>query len=207
MIKIRWQPRQDDPVEDKARDRLVASQTANAKTSLENCMTPDAWDCQHESPLLMRQGRPDDIDRALDFVRHLSPGTRYFRFGKMQGLSFDRDRLAGIFNPDDDHNVHYIVTISEDSREIMIASGRLVIPEAGSASELLIVVRDDWQGRGVGRRLVAKLCHAAILREVHTVYCQVLPTNQRMQRFMHNCGFKPAINAGHELLLQFEKRI
>lgn len=125
---------------------------------------------------------------------------------KCRGWSFDRDRLAGIFNPDDDHNVHYIVTISEDSREIMIASEDL--SSRGGKRQRIA----DWPcattGRSrVGRRLVAKLCHAAILREVHTVYCQVLPTNQRMQRFMHNCGFKPAINAGHELLLQFEKRI
>ena len=111
-------------------------------------MTPDTRDCHDDSPLLMRRGRPDDIDRALDFERHLSPGTRYFRFGKMQDLGFDRDRLAGLFNPDDDHNIHYIVTIAVDSREIMIASGRLVIPSAGSSGEMLIVVGDDWQGRG-----------------------------------------------------------
>lgn len=174
---------------------------------LKNCMTPDTRDYHDDSPLLMRRGRPDDIDRALDFERHLSPGTRYFRFGKMQDLGFDRDRLAGLFNPDDDHNIHYIVTIAVDSREIMIASGRLVIPSAGSSGEMLIVVGDEWQGCGVGRCLVTQLCQEAIVRNVHTVYCQVLPTNRRMQTFMRSCGFKPAINPCHELLLRFEKLV
>ena len=207
MINNRLQPHNDVPTDKQTHDRFVAQQTVSPKNCLENCMTPDSWDRPEDSPFLMRRGRPDDIDLALEFERRLSAGTRYFRFGKMQDLGFDRDRLAWLFNPDDDRNIHYIATIASNSREVMIASGRLVIPSEGSASELLIVVGDEWQRHGVGKRLVSVLCREAMARDVQIVYCQVLPTNLRMQTFMRSCGFRPASDPGHELLLRFEKRV
>ena len=71
----------------------------------------------------------------------------------------------------------------------------------------LIVVRDDWHGRGLGQRLVTKLFREAARRRVHIVYCQVMPTNRRMQIFMRRCGFTQTINPDHEVLLRFEKPV
>ena len=170
-------------------------------------MSLETWDCLDGRQLRMRRGRFDDIDRFLEFELHLSPGTRYFRFGKVRDPGYSRDQVVGLFDPADDCNVHYVVTTTENSCEVMIASGRLVVPPATSACELLIVVRDDWHGRGLGQRLVTKLFREAARRRVHIVYCQVMPTNRRMQIFMRRCGFTQTINPDHEVLLRFEKPV
>ena len=155
----------------------------------------------------MRYGRLDDVDRLLEFERHLSPGTKYFRFGRFRELHFTTEQLQWILDPNNHSNVHLVVTTHENSREELLASARIVIPASATACQLLIVVRDDWQGSGLGVRLISALYGEASRRGFPGLYCQVMPTNRGMQAFMHKCGFRQVPNPDHELLVRFEKRV
>ena len=167
----------------------------------------DTWDSACGRALLLRCGQLDDVDRLMKFERHLSPGTKYFRFGRFRDLRFTQEQLRWILDPENQGNVHFVVTTMEDSEVEILATARLLIGKPTVAGELLLVVRDDWQGRGLGARLTAALCAEASRRRIPGICCQVMPTNRRMQAFIQKCGFRQVQNPDHDLLLRFEKRL
>jgi len=167
----------------------------------------DTWDSTCGRTLHLRHGQLDDVGRLLEFERHLSPGTRYFRFGRFRDLHFTPKQLQWILDPNNEENVHFVVTMIEDSAEELLATGRILIDMSAAECQLLIVVRDDWQGCGLGARLTSALCAEASRRGIPGIYCQVMPTNRVMQAFMDKCGFREVHNPDHELLVRFEKRL
>ena len=167
----------------------------------------DEWLSPRGRILQLRRGRLDDVDRFLEFERHLSPGTKYFRFGRFRDLPFTREQTQRILDPQSDNNLHFVVTMTENSTEEILASARVLFSTSSPIGELMLVVRDDWHGSGLGRRLTATLCGATSLRGIPRVYCQVLPTNFGMQAFMPKCGFQQVHNPDNEVLLRYEKRL
>ena len=167
----------------------------------------DTWDSTRGCTLRLRRAQLDDIDRLLEFERHLSPGTKYFRYGRFRDLHFTPEELQWILDPSNESNVHHVVTTDEDGKETLLASARIVITTPVSACQLLIVVRDDWQGSGLGGQLMTVLCDEASRRGLPGIYCQVMPTNLGMQAFMQKCGFQQVHNPDNEILVRFEKRL
>jgi acetyltransferase len=51
------------------------------------------------------------------------------------------------------------------------------------------VVADAWQGRGIGRRLVAALIDAAKARGLRAMEGEVLPANEAVLRLARSLGF------------------
>ena len=167
--------------------------------------TLDTWNSTCGRTLRLRLGQLDDVDRLLEFERHLSPGTKYFRFGRFRDLHFTPEQLQWILDPDNDSNVHFVVTTDENASEKLLSSARIIIPTSTTVCQLLIVVRDDWQGSGLGARLMSALYDEASRRGLCAIYCQVMPTNLRMQAFMRKCGFRQVPNPDNEVLVRFEK--
>lgn len=164
-----------------------------------------SWYTLEGQPLRLRRGGLDDVDLLLEFETKLSPGTKYFRFGRFRNFRSTREQLQAILDPDCDTNLDLIVTAPGPDREEILASGRLILPEQAHVSELMLVVRDDWHGTGLGSRLIQALCDEATSRGVSLIYCQVLPTNRAMQAFMRRCGFSSVPNPNSDLLLRYEK--
>lgn len=55
-------------------------------------------------------------------------------------------------------------------------------------AEFAVAVADDWQGRGLGRRLIAHLSMHARQQGVQTLYGDVLADNRRMLALMRDQG-------------------
>ena len=72
--------------------------------------------------------------------------------------------------------------------ETLIGVARYV-RENGDA-EFAIVVADAWQGRGIGRRLLAKLIAVARRRGLQRLYGDILRINQPMLQLVQKLGFK-----------------
>jgi len=50
-------------------------------------------------------------------------------------------------------------------------------PEASTTAEIAITIVDAYQGRGIGRALIARLANAATTRGIRTLHAIVLPDN------------------------------
>jgi len=72
----------------------------------------------------------------------------------------------------------------------MLGVARLTIEMANAEEgEFAIVVRDEYQRKGIGSKLMDALIQAARDRHVHEIYGHVLAANQGMMRFVEDLGF------------------
>jgi acetyltransferase len=74
--------------------------------------------------------------------------------------------------------------------ETLIGVARYVLDRDNESAEFAIVVADAWQGRGIGKRLLAKLIEVARHRRVKRLYGEILGTNRPMLEFVRKLGFR-----------------
>ena len=149
---------------------------------------PVSWHASDGETLLLRPIRADDATLISAFVRGLSFGARYFRFGRGD-YDLTEEEVVRLCSPNPDACVHLLVLQRSDEGEAIVGSARIVFEAGSPAAELAITVKDEWQARGVGKRLVDALLANARQRGLAEVHARILGTNAGMIEFMHRCGF------------------
>jgi acetyltransferase len=131
---------------------------------------------------------PQDAQREQAFVRSLSPESRYFRF--MSTLrELPPETLYRFTHPDFSREVALVALSEEADGPRQIGVARCVALNTDRQAEFAVVVADDWQGRGVGKRLLYELMRAARAAGIKQIWGDVLAANHRMLALMHTLGF------------------
>jgi acetyltransferase len=136
-----------------------------------------------------RPVRPEDANLVLAFFDGLSAETRYMRFmEEIQELS--PAMVARFTQIDYDREMALIATTADDKgAEQMIGSARYSLAADGESVEFALVVSDDWQRHGLGRRLMGALIEVARSKGYRSIFGDVLGKNAKMLRLMHGLGF------------------
>lgn len=136
----------------------------------------------------LRPIRPEDAEKEAAFVAGLSEQTRYLRF--MHAVNaLTPDQLARFTQIDYDREMALIATVGEDGDERQVAVARYSTLPDPRDCEFAIVVADDWQDRGLARRLMRMLIDVARQRGYRRMVGTVLATNRRMRDFARSLGF------------------
>jgi acetyltransferase len=146
------------------------------------------WTTSDGKALTLRHVRGEDVGNLISFVRGLSFGARYFRYGHGD-IEFSKDEILLVCNPDPHECVHLLVLKVENGKETVIGSGRIVFEAGGASCEVAIAVTDAWQGRGVGKQLMEALFESARRRGLKEMHAQTLASNRRMIAFLRGRGF------------------
>lgn len=148
---------------------------------------PPHW----EGTLVLHDGRtcqvrpigPDDAERLRAFHQQLSDRTIYYRFFSPHATLSNRE-------------VHYFTEVDYINRVALVAvyEGAIVgvarYDRVGPASaEVAFVIRDDFQGQGIGSALLMRLATAARDRGFTRFTAEVLPGNRRMLATFEGGGF------------------
>ena len=152
------------------------------------------------SRIEIRPLEPDDRDALAEGFERLSPESRYRRFfGPMAQLrKRDLDYLTRV----DHHDHEALVAVDAESGE-GVGVARYVRTAPGVA-EPAIVVADDWQGRGVGRRLLDALADRAREEGITRFDAPVLASNADAIRALARLGETTRESQGREVLLHIE---
>ncbi len=144
-----------------------------------------------ETTVTIRPITPADREIEADFVRNLSPESRYLRFHS--GLrELTPELLARFTEMDYPSTLALIATVPTDGGETEIGVARYATTPPGSdTAEVAIVVADAWHGCGIGTRLLVELRELARAAGIHHFHMRVLPQNRRMIELAQRLGFEP----------------
>jgi acetyltransferase len=142
----------------------------------------------------VRPIRPEDAGREKRFFDRLSERSRYQRF--MQYLSTLSERMLARFTQLDYERELALVALWQDE---FVAVGRYAPNQDGLSAEFALVVADDWQGKGLGRALLERLCDAARASGYRALYGQILHANRDMLDLAAHVGFREHSRNGNEV--------
>ena len=132
---------------------------------------------------------PEDARGLQTTFTKLSPQTIYLRF--LEFFKELSDKQAYHFaNVDYLTHVALVATIQEYEEEQLIGVARyaLIVPQNHEDVEAAIVVRDDFQNRGLGTILMERLVRYARDHGVKTFTATVHTSNSRIRYFIQRSG-------------------
>ena len=149
---------------------------------------PASWESDFEltdgNSVHIRPITAADAAPLRRFHSQLSPHSVYFRFFTLYPELRDTDVLR--FTHCD--QVNRVAFVAMDGSAI-VGVGRYDRLSNPAVAEVAFVVRDDFQGHGIGTLLLDRLAHAARDRGIHRFVALVLADNVRMRRLFADSGY------------------
>ena len=140
------------------------------------------------SVIFLRPIKPSDGPLILDLIHKLSPETIYFRFlTRLDRLQ--PELLKHILEID--YETHFtLVAISEEAEtESIIGSCRYITTQKMDHAELTVVLRDDWQRRGLGKIMATRVVTVARLKGIYSIEIAFDYRNEGMKRLFASLGY------------------
>ncbi|MBI2748887.1 MAG: bifunctional acetate--CoA ligase family protein/GNAT family N-acetyltransferase [Burkholderiales bacterium] len=145
----------------------------------------------------VRPIRPDDAQMLQDLVHSLSPESRYFRFvssitelpptmlARFTLIDYDREMaLVAVFR---ERTAGSDGEITETER--IVGVSRYITNPDQSSCEFALVVADDFNGKGLGSRLMLSIMDVAREKGLSEIDGLVLANNPGMLKLMRSLGF------------------
>jgi len=140
------------------------------------------------TPVIIRPIRPEDAETEQEFVRSLSPESRYFRF--MYSVDeLTPEMLARFTQIDYSREMALVAMAKTNGRARQIAVARYTADSEGDSCEFAISVLDEFHHHGLGSMLMKALMETARNRGLRMIEGEVLADNSRMLSLMRNLGF------------------
>jgi GNAT superfamily N-acetyltransferase len=150
------------------------------------------------SKVTIRAIHPDDKDRLVKAFLALEPQTIRLRFFYAKPNLTDAD-LRRLQNMDYQRYVGLAATVENAGEEVIIGFGEYVA--RGESAEVAFVVEEDWQGRGVGSRLLQHLVRIALEHGVIQFEAEVLKENEPMLSVFRQSGLPMTTRNGDDAVL------
>lgn len=147
-----------------------------------------------DSAAPLRAAGPADLAALQDFVRALSLGTRSRRF--FAPLPELPPLLANALAAGDPRHRFVVAERRDAAGQRVVALAQLALHALPARAELALVVADDWQGQGLGRRLLARLADDARRLGAQRLEAQTQRDNRPMLGLLRTSGFALARDPG-----------
>lgn len=156
----------------------------------------DNYPALYESRLTLKNGRevfirpvrPTDDNFILDLFNKLGYDSIYMRF--LSPLSvLPEDLLFRSTHIDYNTSFALAAVIREDGQDSFIAVVRYGYDSEENVTDFAIVVRDDWQGLGLGKSLLAKIFNIGKEHGIHRFVSIIDSANHVMKHIVRNLGY------------------
>jgi acetyltransferase len=146
------------------------------------------WRLKDGTEVTLRPIRPEDEPKELEFIRGLSTQTSRFRFFQII-KDLPHEALVRFCNIDYDREMAFIAEKRDGDRRTEIGVSRLILEPNKTRGEFAVVVADEFQGKGLGIKLVDMLIDVAREKSVEAIYGIVMSENVKMISLCEKLGF------------------
>jgi acetyltransferase len=140
------------------------------------------------TPLLLRPMKPEDEPLVSDFYGKCSEETIYFRYFR-QIKKWTHEMLIRFTQNDYDRELGLMAIGQPPGPEVMLGVSRLVMDANRETAEFAVIVADQWQGKGLGPKLVEEVIGIAKENRVKLLWGEVLSSNKTMLDLVKRLGF------------------
>jgi GNAT superfamily N-acetyltransferase len=157
---------------------------------------PYPWEEAREATLpkgevvLVRPVRLSDEEGLQDMLYRLSDESTYRRFFGFK-RSHPHEEMLELCDFSYEDNAALVVCAPAEGRDSegeLIALARYDVEPSTRLADVAFVVRDDWQGRGIGTLLMKRMAEIAKARGVLGFTADVLASNKPMMMVFQNSG-------------------
>lgn len=129
-----------------------------------------------------------DAEHLTYLLSHLSEESRYMRF-LANVKEYTPRQLARYTQIDYHRDMALCAVIHEEDQERVIGVARYMLLPNTTSAEFALVVRDDYQGMGIGARLMNALLDVGREQQLSVIEGLVLAKNPNMLGLMQSLGF------------------
>ncbi len=141
--------------------------------------------------------KPTDERLLKDFFYSLSDETIYMRYFSHVRL-MPHERLQEETNLDFENKLTIVAMNADSEVDQIVGVGQYGLNPSNNTGEISVSLRDDWQGMGVGRKLLGMLVEAGKKRGLTGLTGYVLPSNRKMLHLFLAFGFASRYDASEE---------
>jgi len=141
----------------------------------------------------VRPIRPDDEPMIVEFHRHLSERSVYYRYFSPLELSFrtSHERLITKCFIDYDREIALVAEhIGKDGKAVIVGVARMIREHTGNSAEVAYIVADNFQRKGLGTCLMQKTIEIAKQEGLSSIHGVLLFENSEMRSLFERVGFK-----------------
>ncbi|MEM3578222.1 MAG: bifunctional acetate--CoA ligase family protein/GNAT family N-acetyltransferase [Candidatus Bathyarchaeia archaeon] len=146
------------------------------------------WQLKNGVCVTLRPIRPEDEMLLAELFKSLSEETMRLRFFRVI-RDMPHETLTRYCNLDYDREMAIVAEIQRDRKQI-IGVARIVSEPGRNCGEFAVVVGDQWQGLGLGSKLVDHIIEVSKEMRMKKIYGFVFSDNVRMINLCTKKGFK-----------------
>jgi acetyltransferase len=147
-----------------------------------------SWRLPDGEEIFLRPVKPEDEPLLSEMLGELSPETMKERFFQTV-KSITHDMLIRFCNIDYDREMTLVAEVRRGPGKKLIGMGGLMIEPDFKHGEFAIVIHDQYQGKGIGYKMLDALIGIAQEKELEEFYGIVLTDNRKMLRLCQRLGF------------------
>ena len=158
---------------------------------------PKSWILKDGRSVILRPIRSEDKPEEKVFIEGLSSQSSRYRF-------FDRikevtpEMLHQFCDIDYEHVIAIMAEYIFAGEKRNVGVGRLIMDTDMQAAEFAVVVADDFQNNGLGRKLISSLIDIGREKGLKTIYGMVMRGNYKMLGLARKLGFNINISSDVE---------
>ena len=138
--------------------------------------------------ILFRPIKPTDEALMQELFYSLSEESIYYRFFHHTQV-MPHKKVQRFTTIDYQKEMAIVGVVEEYGREKIIAVGRYAVEPESNMAEAALLVHDDWQGRGIGTRLLKYLIQIAKSRKIAGFKAQIMADNKVPLHMVHRTGY------------------
>lgn len=151
------------------------------------------WKLKNELPVTLRPIKPEDEALVSELFKSFSEQTMRFRFFQII-KDITHETLTRYCNIDYDREMAIVAEVQQEKKRI-IGMARLILEPGRKSGEYAVAVGDEWQGQGLGSKLLDYIIEIGRSMGLETIYGYVMTDNVKM---IHLCAEKGFCNEQEE---------